>query len=145
MKNLKKALEKAILERFKQHKIVEALEKELVIFAEETAEEKYAGTKIKRFKREYELYAVKVRCYYNEFSYQPNDVEFKLIYMTTSELTKEQKAQLNKCKKNYKKEKYLISLDEEKFGILWFVDSYKIKIDKVIRKEIWLEIEGKIS
>jgi co-chaperonin GroES (HSP10) len=58
MENLKKELQQAIMERFKQEQIVKGLEKELAEHTEEIFFEKYKGTKIKRDNLEYELFAV---------------------------------------------------------------------------------------
>ena len=145
MKNLKVELEKAIMERFKQAKIAQGLEKELSEYTEEKTLEKYKGTKIKRDKWEYELFAVKCECDTEEYNFKMNEVNTTLIYTITSELTKEQKAELKKATDKWSNDKYMGWMDEKKFKVkLWIEECYDLDIDTIIEDKISLSIDGKI-
>jgi len=145
MKNLKKELEQAIMERFKQGKIASALEKELSEHTEKIAFEKYKGTKIKLHGLEYELFGVTANCYTDESYFKPEIIETNFIFTIISKLKKEEEAELEKAKYNFKDAKYMGWLDEEKFKRkLWIVFSYELSIDNVIINEINPNIDGKI-
>jgi hypothetical protein len=145
MENLKKELQLAIMERFKQGKIASALEKELAEHTENITLEKYKGTKIKRDGLEYELFDVKANCYTNECYFKPENISTDLIYTITSELKKDEEAELKKAKDKFRDNKYMGWLDKKKFKRkLWIEESYDISIDEVIKNEINLGIDGKI-
>ena len=145
MENLKKELQQAIMERFKQGKIASALEKELVEHTEEITREKYKGTKIKRDGLEYELFGVKANCNTDECYFKPETISTDLIYTITSELEKEEEAELKKAKDKFRDDKYMGWFDEKKFKRkLWIEENYDISIDEVINNEINLCIDGKI-
>ena len=145
MENLKKELQQAIMERFKQGKIASALEKELAEHTENITLEKYKGTKIKRDGLEYELFGVKANCDTDEYYFKPENISIDLIYTITSELKKEEEAELKKAKDKFSDDKYMGWLDGKKFKRkLWIEESYDISIDTVIKNEINLGIDGKI-
>lgn len=145
MKNLKKELEQAIMERFKQGKIANAIEKEILEHTEKFIFEKYKGTKIKRDGLEYELFGVTATCYTDESYFKPEKIETDLIYITTSKLKKEEESELEKAKDKFRHDKYMGWFDEKKFKIkLWIGEQYSISIDDLIQNEINLAIEGKI-
>jgi len=118
MENFKKELQQAIMERFKQAQIAKGLEKELAEYTEEITLEKYKGTKIKRGNLEYELFAVKCDCETEEYNFKMREVNTELIYIITSEIKKEEKAELEKAKKKWDSEKYMGWYDEDKIK-LW--------------------------
>ena len=145
MENLKKELQQAIMERFKQAQIAKGLEKELAEHTEEITLEKYKGTKIKRGNLEYELFAVKCDCETEEYNFKMREVNTELIYTITSEIKKEEMAELEKAKKKWGNDKYMGWYDEKKIKIkLWIEETYDISIDEIIKNEINLQIDGKI-
>jgi len=145
MENLKKELQQAIMERFKQEQIATALEKELAKHTEEITLEKYKGTKIKRDNLEYELFAVKCDCETDSFNFKISEVSTQLIYIITSDINKEEMAELEKAKKKWDNDNYMGWYDPKKIKIkLWIEDTYDISIDKIIKNEINLTIDGKI-
>jgi hypothetical protein len=145
MENLKKELQQAIMERFKQEQIANALEKQLAKHTEKIFLEKYKGTKIKRGNLEYELFRVKCFCGTTEYDFKMTEVSTELIYTITSDINKEEMAALVKAKKEWDKDKYMGWYDPKKIKIkLWIEDTYDISIDKIIKNEINLTIDGKI-
>ena len=145
MENLKKELQQAIMERFKQAQIAKGLEKELAEHTEEITLEKYKGTKIKRGNLEYKLFAVKCDCKTEEYNFKMREVNTELIYTITSEIKKEEMAELEKAKKKWGNDKYMGWYDEKKIKIkLWIEETYDISIDEIIKNEINLQIDGKI-
>jgi len=143
MENLKKELQQAIMERFKQEQIVKGLEKELAEHTEEIFFEKYKGTKIKRDNLEYELFAVKCDCETDSCNFKMNEVSTDLIYTITSDINKEEMEALKEAKIKFDNEKYMgwYAANSKK---IWIEETYNISIDKIIKNEINLEIDGKI-
>jgi len=145
MENLKKELQQAIMERFKQEQIAKALEKELAKHTKEITLEKYKGTKIKRHNLEYELFDVKCYCETTKYDFKMSEVNTELIYTITSDIKKEEMAALKKAKKKWGEDKYMGWYDTKKIKIkLWIEDTYNISIDKIIKNEMNLIIDGKI-
>ena len=96
---------------------------------------------------EYELFAVK--CYFGTGLY---DIKMReenttnLIYTITSDIKKEEMEALKKAKKEWVKHNYMGWYDTKKIKIaLWIEETYDISIDKIIKNEINLKIDGKIS
>lgn len=145
MKNLKQELKNAIMERFKQHKIANALENELISYTEDIIFKKYNGTKIIRNGLKYQLYRVKVtgNTYYDDF--KPKDLSIEIIYTIISEINKDEKSQLNKVKKKYEDSKYMGWIDVEKYKRkLWISEHYESDIDTIIENRLSLLIEKTI-
>ena len=142
MENLKKELQQAIMERFKQEQIVKGLEKELAEHTEEICFGKYKGTKIKRDNLEYEFFAVKCDCETDSCNFKMNEVSTDLIYTITSDINKEEMEALKKAKIKFDNDKYMGWYEGKK---IWIEETYNISIDEIIKKQINLKIDGKIS
>lgn len=144
---IKEELEKAIVERYKQSKIASGIEDGLCELAQIVTENKYEKIKIKKGEWEYELLGAKASCRTEEYDFKLPNIDLILTFIVTSDITKQQKEQVKKCRDNYeyRDNRSTNFLDEKKFGKLWFDINYELEIEDILKEEINLEIEGIIS
>jgi hypothetical protein len=146
MENIKKELQQAIMERFKQDKIATGLENAITEHVEEVVFDKYKGTKIRIGDLDYELFAVKCDCETAAYNFKIEPIRIELIYTIISEIEGEAKFELEKAKEKFLKEKYMGWYDRENITIeLWVKDNYYLSIDQIIKSQIDLIIENRIS
>jgi hypothetical protein len=103
MKKLKEELENAIMERFKQHSIVSALEEELKKNIQRDVKRKYLSFKIKGENNfEYEFYNCQclIDCEY--YNFKPSTIYTRLKFtIMDNQLTRAEKLELKKSKKQF--------------------------------------------
>ena len=131
------------MERFKQSKIANGIEKEIDEYSQKYINDKYKGTKIIRNGLEYVLFNVNCNCGSDEYEFKPNDIRAILTYTIISDLEKEESKELIKAKKRYEEnDRYMGYFDSDKFKRqLWINEQYDVPIERIIEENINLEIK----